>query len=83
MCWYVYVVKCSDGTFYTGVAKDVARRLDEHNSSKLGAKYTRARRPVELVFSEESASRSDACKREAVIKGLTRDQKIGLINQPE
>jgi len=83
MCWYVYVVKCSDGTFYTGVAKDVARRLDEHNSSRLGAKYTRARRPVELVFSEESASRSDACKREAVIKSLTRSQKIGLINQPE
>ncbi|MDH5217599.1 MAG: GIY-YIG nuclease family protein [Gammaproteobacteria bacterium] len=83
MCWHVYIVKCSDGTFYTGVAKDLARRLVEHNSSKLGSKYTRARRPVELVFSEESASRSEACKREVAIKNLTRIQKIGLINQPE
>lgn len=82
MCWHVYIVKCSDGTFYTGVAKDLARRLVEHNSSKLGSKYTRARRPVELVFSEERASRSDACKREVAIKNLTRTQKIGLINQP-
>ena len=82
MCWYIYIVECSDKTLYTGIAKDVHRRLEEHNSSKLGAKYTRARRPVELVFSEKSGTRSEACKREAEIKKLTRIQKKSLINQP-
>lgn len=81
MSWYVYILKCSDDTLYTGVAKDVDRRLEEHNVSNLGAKYTRGRRPVRLVYREESLSRSDACKREAMIKKMSRTQKLSLINQ--
>lgn len=82
MGWYVYIVRCADDSLYTGVAKDVTRRIEEHNTdNKKGARYTRARRPVTLVFKESSASRSDACKREAQIKSLTRQQKLELIRQ--
>ena len=83
MAWFVYILRCSDDSLYTGVAKDLERRLDEHNSSSLGAKYTRARRPVSLVYREESVSRSDACKREAEIKKLPRHRKLKLISQPQ
>lgn len=80
MCWYVYIVRCSDETLYTGVAKDVERRVKEHNNSPLGAKYTRARRPVTLVYQEEVASRSDAGKREHEIKAMSRARKQRLVD---
>ena len=77
--WFVYIVECADKTFYTGVATDLDRRIEEHNSSKVGARYTRARRPVCLVYSEPCENRSHACKRESAIKKLTRPQKQKLI----
>jgi len=77
--WFVYIVKCSDNTYYTGIATDVNQRIDEHNSSKKGAKYTKARRPVELVYEEVADNRSIASKREYSIKKLSRIEKIRLI----
>ena len=77
--WFVYLVRCHDGTFYCGIAKDPARRLAEHNSADKGAKYTRGRRPVELVYTEEVASRAKATPREGQIKKLSRAQKMALI----
>ncbi|WP_459870850.1 GIY-YIG nuclease family protein [Endothiovibrio diazotrophicus] len=79
--WHVYMVRCTDGTLYTGVAVDPERRLAEHNGSALGARYTRARRPVELVYVEAAADRSAACKREAAIKRLSRAQKLRLVGE--
>jgi putative endonuclease len=79
MTWYVYMVKCADGTLYAGITTDVARRAEEHNSSTLGAKYTKARRPVTLVYSKKFNSRSSAAKEEHRIKNLSRTQKIELI----
>jgi len=79
--WYVYIVACSDATLYTGVAKDVTRRLDEHNHSPKGAKYTKVRRPVVLQYSEIQNSRSEACKREYAIKQLSRSEKLLLIKE--
>ncbi len=70
---------CSDGTYYTGITTDTERRVDEHNSSLKGAKYTRHRRPVTLVYSEIYENKSGAAKREYAIKSLTRAQKIALI----
>ena len=78
--WYVYILLCSDGTFYTGSTDDVARRVAVHNSGK-GAKYTRGRRPVEVVYFEECESYSAALKREYAIKQLTRQQKMELIKR--
>ncbi len=78
--WFVYIVRCSDNSLYTGIAMDVERRIDEHNNdNKTGAKYTRARRPVKLVYFEEVASRSEAASRESVIKKLTKPEKEALI----
>ncbi|MCK4834731.1 MAG: GIY-YIG nuclease family protein [Gammaproteobacteria bacterium] len=78
--WFVYVLRCADNSLYTGVALDVHKRLDEHNGiTKNGAKYTHARRPVELVYQEAADSRSDACKREYVIRNLRKSQKENLI----
>lgn len=78
--WYVYMVRCADDSLYTGVAKDIQRRVEEHNNNDvLGAKYTRARRPVELVYEEACCSRSAACKREYEIKQLDKDAKENLI----
>jgi putative endonuclease len=74
------MVRCADGTLYTGVTVDVARRVAEHNgSAKTGARYTRSRRPVKLVYQERAANRSAACKREYRIKQLTRREKLALI----
>ena len=81
MCWYVYILRCSDNSFYTGITKDVERRLDEHNDSKLGAKYTRARRPVKLVYQEAIDNKSLALKREFEIKQLSKSQKEALIDK--
>jgi len=78
--YFVYIVKCSDETLYTGIATQLDRRIEEHNSSEKGAKYTRARRPVELVYSEEYRDRSSASKREYEIKKkMTRKEKLDLI----
>ena len=80
MSYFVYILKCSDETLYTGIATDVHRRLREHNTSPKGAKYTRVRRPVSLVYTEELEDRSSACKREYAIKQLKREKKLELIN---
>ncbi len=80
MSYFVYIVQCNDSTLYTGIAKDIEKRLDEHNSSDKGAKYTKIRRPVKLVYSEAQADRSMASKREYAIKKLTREKKLELIN---
>ena len=78
--WRVYILRCADGTLYTGVARDAASRLAQHNGiDRGGAKYTRARRPVCLVYEEGAASRSRAQKREAAIKKLPRREKAGLV----
>jgi putative endonuclease len=78
--WYVYILRCSDASYYTGITTDLPRRLDEHNSSNKGARYTRPRRPVELVYSETAASRPTAARREYQIKKLTPAGKKRLIN---
>ena len=80
MPYYVYILECSDKTLYTGIATDLQRRLDEHNNSDKGAKYTKIRRPLKLVYSEKSESRSSASKREYEIKKLSREKKLELIN---
>jgi len=80
MSYFVYIVQCKDDTLYTGIAKDLQKRVDGHNSSQKGAKYTKARRPVRLVYSEISEDRSSASKREYTIKKLSRLQKLELIN---
>lgn len=77
--WWVYILCCADDTLYTGVAKDVAKRLDEHNRSPKAAKYTRVRRPVAIVYMEPVADRSSALKREMAIKSLPRKQKKKLV----
>ena len=75
--WYVYIVRCADRTLYTGVAKDVTARVAAHNEGR-GAKYTRARRPVRLVYSEKAADRAAAQRREHAIKALPRTAKRAL-----
>lgn len=78
--YYVYIVKCADETLYTGIATELERRIEEHNGSEKGAKYTRVRRPVTLVYSEEYADRSSASKREYEIKKkMNRAEKLKLI----
>ncbi len=77
--WFVYLLRCQDTTFYCGIAKDLTRRLAEHNSADKGAKYTRGRRPVEMVYTEEVASRAKATQREGQIKKLSRKQKMALV----
>ena len=77
--WFVYMVHCADGSLYTGVARDPLKRLVEHNEGKAAARYTRARRPVSLVYVEGVADRSAACKRESAVKRLPRRAKVALI----
>lgn len=79
MSYFVYILECSDQTLYTGITTDVDKRLEEHNTSDKGAKYTKARRPVRLLYSESSPDRSTASKREYAIKKLTRTEKLKLI----
>ena len=78
--YYLYILKCADKTLYTGITTDLKRRLLEHNNTKLGAKYTSARRPVKVVFSKKFRNRSIASKEESRIKKLERVDKIKLIN---
>lgn len=78
--WVVYILQCSDDSLYTGITVDPDRRLLEHNyDDRLGARYTRARRPVRLMYQEGCDNRSAAAKREAEIRKLTRRQKLNLI----
>ena len=82
MGWYVYLLRCRDGTLYTGCTDDVARRLAAHQSGR-GAKYTRSRLPVALVYQEPCQDRSAALRRERAIKQLSRAQKLALIGKGE
>ena len=77
--WFVYLLRCSDDTLYTGITTDLQARLDRHNEGK-GAKYTRGRRPVTLAWHQKMRSESAARKREYVIKQLTRKEKQRLIH---
>jgi predicted GIY-YIG superfamily endonuclease len=76
--YFVYIVRCADGTFYTGCAKDPRQRADVHNAGR-GARYTSGRRPVQLVYSETCESYGDALRRERELKRLTRQEKETLI----
>ena len=79
MSWYVYMVRCRDNSLYTGCTDDLERRLAVHNAGK-GAKYTKSRLPVSLVYREECSDKSTALKREYAIKQLTKHQKEALCN---
>lgn len=76
--YYVYILQCNDSTLYTGHTSDLDRRVKEHNSSKLGAKYTRCRRPSKLVYSKQFSTRSQAQIEESRIKSLSRIEKIKI-----
>ncbi|PHN07031.1 GIY-YIG nuclease family protein [Flavilitoribacter nigricans] len=78
MEWIVYILECADRTLYTGITNDLSRRLAQHNAGK-GAKYTRGRGPLTLVYRETCTDRSQASRREIEIKALNRSQKIKLI----
>ena len=80
--WHLYVLLCADGTYYTGITTDLKRRLDEHNKTRRGAKYTRTRRPTQMVHTEGPfLSRSLSQKAEYKFKSLTRKQKEKVINE--
>lgn len=78
--WFVYMVRCADDSLYTGIAKDVARRCQQHNAGT-ASRYTRSRRPVELVYHEAHHSQSSALKREAEIKAMDRRGKLTMVQQ--
>lgn len=78
--YYLYILQCADGTFYTGITTELARRVREHNQAAHGAKYTAARRPVRLVFSRSFANRSRAARAEVRLKRLSRTEKKSVIN---
>ena len=80
MGWTVYILRCGDGSLYTGITNDVARRLDRHGKG-VGAAYTRSRLPVKLVFQETAADRGAALRREAALKKLTRREKLQLVRR--
>ncbi|MCK4950403.1 MAG: GIY-YIG nuclease family protein [Gammaproteobacteria bacterium] len=78
--WCIYIVRCADKTLYTGITRDAGRRVEEHNgNNNLGARYTRARRPVKLVYQESAPTRSKASIRESEIKHLSKKEKEILI----
>ena len=77
MGWHTYIIKCNDDSLYTGITINLEKRLAAHNAGK-GAKYTASRRPVQLVYREEAANRSEASKRENTIKRLNRNDKLAL-----
>ena len=78
--WKLYMLRCRDGSLYTGITTDVEKRLEAHRSGK-GAKYTRGRGPLELVYQEECGDHSTALKREIEIKALSREDKLNLIEK--
>lgn len=77
--WWVYIVCCANDSLYTGITTNIERRIAEHNDSKKGAKYTRSKRPVKLVYSEIHPDRSSASQREYIIKKMSRTNKLKLI----
>lgn len=79
MPYYVYILECADKSLYTGSTNDLQKRLKAHNESKTGARYTKSRRPVKLVYAEEYRTKPQALSREAEIKQLTREQKLLLL----
>ena len=80
MNWFIYIIECNDQSFYTGITNSLERRIHEHNFSKsIGSRYVRTRRPAKLVYSQITNSRSEALKREAEIKKLSRLRKHQLI----
>ena len=76
--WFVYMLRCADGSLYTGITNDVMRRCRQHNDGK-ASRYTRSRRPTKLVWQEVQPTRSSALKREAAIKAMTRRAKLAMI----
>ena len=78
--WYLYILRCGDGTLYTGITTDIQRRLEAHRCGK-GAKYTRGREPLELAYQEACSTHSEALKREAAVKRLSRTEKEQLIGR--
>ena len=80
--WVLYILECKDGTFYTGITDDLTRRFIQHNAGK-GAKYTKGRAPLKLVYSEKCESHSHALKREIAVKRLTREEKLNMCRSYE
>jgi predicted GIY-YIG superfamily endonuclease len=76
--WFVYLLRCADGSLYTGITKDVKRRCQQHDDGT-ASRYTRSRRPTKLVYREAHPNRSSALKREAAIKAMTRQEKVAMI----
>lgn len=76
--WYLYILECSDETYYTGITTDIPRRIQAHEDGK-GAKYTKGRAPLKLIYSEKLADRSSASKRELQVKALSKERKVTLI----
>lgn len=79
--YHLYILRCADDTLYTGITTDLVRRVREHNTSRLGAKYTRGRRPVALVYARHFRTRSNAAREEARIKRLSRAKKLNVLNK--
>jgi putative endonuclease len=79
----LYILMCADGTLYTGIALDVTKRLEEHNSTALGAKYTRSRRPVRLIYSREVGDQAAASREEYRVKQMTRKDKLALVKKKQ
>lgn len=80
--WYLYILRCGDGSLYTGITTDIEKRLEAHCSGK-GAKYTRGRGPLELVYRELCGSHSEALKRECEVKKLSREKKLAMVDTGE
>ena len=78
--WVVYLLKCADNSFYCGVTNDIDRRINEHNTSKRGAKYTRSRRPVQLIGCKSASSRSEAQSLEAKVKKMKKLEKLSFFS---
>lgn len=77
--YILYIVRCADRTLYTGITTDIERRMHEHNTSPKGARYTRSRRPVKLVYSQRYRTRSTASRAEAAMKRMTRQEKLRTV----
>ena len=78
--WFVYLLRCNDNSLYAGITTDINRRVHQHNHTKLGAKYTRAKRPVSLAFIETAINKSEASKREYQLRKLSKSQKEQLVS---
>ena len=81
MSYFIYILKCADGSLYVGSTNNLGRRVKQHNESKWGAHYTKIRRPIALLYSEKFATLKEARRRENEIKGWKRDKKLNLINK--